>query len=248
MDIIAIDSHTHLNWGSQWDTKTKETYKADLDNLMKINDAAKIDKMLCTTFSSVLADKDITESNDYMYDLSLKNDRVYQWVVIDPRQESTFLQAEKMLKSPKCVGIKIHPDYHGYSITAQGEKIFSFAAQREAVVLMHPQYPIGQIISFADKFPKVKIIVAHLADSQHVDAIADAKHGNIYADTSGSASTQNFVIEYAVGRIGSERILFGTDTYAAGFQRGRIEYALIPDKDKENILRHNALRIFSGKL
>ena len=76
MDIIAIDSHTHLNWGSQWDTKTKETYKADLDNLMKINDAAKIDKMLCTTFSSVLADKDITESNDYMYDLSLKNDRV----------------------------------------------------------------------------------------------------------------------------------------------------------------------------
>lgn len=248
MDIIAIDSHTHINWGSQWDTKTREVYKADLDTLLKISDAAKIDKMLCSTFSSVIVDKDIPESNSYLYDLSLKNNRIYQWVVIDPRKEENFLQAEEMLESPKCVGIKIHPDYHGYSILDHGERIFSFAAQRDAVVLMHPQYPIGQVVRFADKYPNIGIIVAHLADNQHIDAIAEAKHGNIYTDTSGSASTQNFVVEYAVSRIGSERILFGTDTYAAGFQRGRIEYALISDKDKENILRYNALRLFSGKI
>ena len=48
--------------------------------------------------------------------------------------------------------------------------------------------------------------------------------------------------------VGFERILFGTDTYAAGFQRGRIEYALIPDEDKANILRNNALRLFGSKL
>ncbi|MBQ9543644.1 MAG: hypothetical protein IJV00_00800 [Clostridia bacterium] len=28
----------------------------------------------------------------------------------------------------------------------------------------------------------------------------------------------------------------------SGFQRGRIEYALISDEDKQNILRNNALR------
>ncbi len=44
--------------------------------------------------------------------------------------------------------------------------------------------------------------------------------------------------------MGSERILFGTDTYAAGFQRGRIEYAQISDADKENILVNNAVRLF----
>ncbi len=53
----------------------------------------------------------------------------------------------------------------------------------------------------------------------------------------------NNIIEYAVGRIGSEHILFGTDIYAAGFQRGRVEYALISEEDRANILRENSMRL-----
>ncbi len=41
-----------------------------------------------------------------------------------------------------------------------------------------------------------------------------------------------------------DRILFGTDTYAAGAQKGRIEYALISKDDKENILWKNAEKLF----
>jgi len=63
-------------------------------------------------------------------------------------------------------------------------------------------------------------------------------------DTSGMASLKNMLIEYAVSQIGSERILFGTDTYSAASQRGRIEFALISDQDKENILVKNATRLF----
>ena len=57
-------------------------------------------------------------------------------------------------------------------------------------------------------------------------------------------SFQNFVIEAAVAQGLSERILYGSDTYAVGAQRGRIEYAQIPEKDKKLILRQNAIRIF----
>ena len=57
-------------------------------------------------------------------------------------------------------------------------------------------------------------------------------------------SLRNKLIEYAVSQIGSDRILFGTDTYSAGAQRGRIEYALISEQDKENILLNNAKRLF----
>ena len=39
--------------------------------------------------------------------------------------------------------------------------------------------------------------------------------------------------------------MFGTDTYAGGFQRGRIEYAMKSDEDKANILRYNAKRLFA---
>jgi len=61
------------------------------------------------------------------------------------------------------------------------------------------------------------------------------------------ASIRNNVVEYAVEKLGSQRILFATDTYAAGFHRGRIEYGRLRDEDKENILFRNALRLFPGK-
>ena len=58
------------------------------------------------------------------------------------------------------------------------------------------------------------------------------------------ASLKNMLIEYAVSQIGSERILFGTDTYSAASQRGRIEFSMITDSDKENILLNNAKELF----
>ena len=72
-----------------------------------------------------------------------------------------------------------------------------------------------------------------------------SKYGNVYVDTSGMASLQNMIIEYAVSQIGSERILFGTDTYSAASQRGRIEFAMISSRDKENILFRNAKELFT---
>jgi predicted TIM-barrel fold metal-dependent hydrolase len=108
---------------------------------------------------------------------------------------------------------------------------------------MHPHF-ISQMPAFADQYPDMKLIIAHVASKEHVDAIANAKHGNIYTDTSGGASARNNIIEYAVSRVGSEKILFGTDTYSFAFQFGRIALSDIPLKDKENILWKNAIRLF----
>jgi predicted TIM-barrel fold metal-dependent hydrolase len=47
-----------------------------------------------------------------------------------------------------------------------------------------------------------------------------------------------------VERVGSEKILFGTDTYSCGFQFGRLKYARISEEDKENIFYKNAVRLF----
>ena len=47
-------------------------------------------------------------------------------------------------------------------------------------------------------------------------------------------------LDDAVEKVGAEKIFFGTDTYACGFQMGRIKYARISDKDKESILYNNA--------
>ena len=250
-DILAIDTHTHINHGSQFDSgKDSILYNATLDYIKKMSAAARITKIFASSFSSVLSTEEVEAENLYMNELSKKTDFLYQWVVIDPRNEKTFLQAEKMLGDEKCVGIKLHPPYHEYSIEEFGDKLFSFADEMRAIVQIHPEKDADYILNFANKYKNTTFIMAHMGsygESSYADAIEFAKNGNVYVDTSGIASSRNYGVEYVVSRVGSDKILFGTDTYAAGFQRGRIEYALISDADKENILFRNATRLFDIK-
>lgn len=243
---MIIDTHTHINHGAPNDTQVSEIYLSDLDELYAIGKAAGIDKMFASTFASVLSTENVAAENEYLYELARSVDYLYQWVVIEPRCEETFAQARRMLNTEKCVGIKLHPPYHKYNYDDFGDKIFSLAAEYGAIVQIHPWREADLILPYADKYRDVTFIMAHLDGKDHVNAIEKAKYGNVYTDVATSASTNNYVIEYAVKRVGSERILFGTDTYAPGFVRGRVEYALITDDDKANILYRNAKRLFAG--
>jgi len=241
--IKAIDMHTHYNHGSPGDSEENERYIAKLPFLYEKSLAANIEIMALSSFSGVLHTEYVEEENEHLFGLTQQYPWCYQWAIVDPRAPATYEQARKYLNSGKCLGLKIVPGYHGYHLSEFGDAIFSFAAEQGTTVLMHPDC-LDVIVGFADKYKDVNIILAHVSGDAHIIPMEQAKYGNLLTDTSGSASINNNVIELAVSRIGSERILFGTDTYDAGFQRGRIEYAMISDKDKANILRENALRLF----
>ncbi len=245
--IPAIDMHSHYNHGSRQDTRTSEIYRADLDYLKQMNQAANIAITFYSSFAAVLSPESVVEENEHAFALAQQLDWVYQWVVVDPRQEETIRQARQMLPDRKCIGIKIHPLSHGYSIFDHADRLFALAAEYQAVVLMHPETPAG-MPALTDRYPTMKLIIAHLGSTGHVEAIRNSRWGNIYVDTSGEASKNNRIIEYAVEQAGSDHILFGTDTYAAAFQRGRIEYALIDEEAKLNILCRNAQSLFGDKL
>ena len=239
-----IDIHSHFNHGSPYDTPQTMAHIRDFDHVKAGYDRFGIYYAGMSTFASVVYHPEcIIEENDYLYDLVQKTDWMYQWVVIDPRQEETYRQAEEMLQNPKVLGIKIHPSYHDYDILEHGDALFSFAEKHGAVVLMHPQH-ISEMPQLADKHPGMKLIIAHINSEEYVEAVANAKHGNIYVDTSASGAALNNIVEYAVQRVGSEKILFGTDTYACAFSYPRIALADISMEDKENILYKNALKMF----
>lgn len=248
-DILAIDMHTHLNHGSKLDWNTElEYYNGTLEYLDAMNKACNVEKMFASTFSSVISTEEVEKENEYMFELSNYVDNLYQWVVIDPRNKNTFAQAERMLSGKKCVGIKLHPVFHKYSLDEFGNEIFSFASDFSSIVLIHPEANSDYILPYANKYHNLNFIMAHMGsrdDDADYRAIKYAENNNVYLDTSGRASTQNRVIERVVKQVGSERIMFGTDTYAGGFQRGRIEYAMISDEEKANILRYNAKRLFA---
>lgn len=245
-----IDIHSHFNHGSPFDehgTIPDEIHNREIDFVKAAYDHIGIRAAGISTFAAVLEHPEcVVEENRYLLDLATRENWVYPWVVIDPRQPETYRQAEEMLSAPKTLGIKIHPSCHGYDIRGYGDALFSFAAERKTFVLMHPQY-IEDMPAFADRYPDMNLIIAHLGSLAHIDAIAAARHGNIYTDTSGGASNMNSIVEYAVSRVGSEKILFGTDTYSCAFQFGRIALSALPEEDKANILYRNALRLFPGK-
>jgi uncharacterized protein len=182
-------------------------------------------------------------------------DGLLQYVVLDPRRAETFEQAAEMLRTPRCVGIKIHPEEHGYPIVEHGDALFAFAAEHRAVVLSHSSEQNSQasdLVRFANAYPEMRLLLAHIGcgwdgDPTHqVRAIQSSTQGNVYADTSSARSITPNLIEWAVSEIGAERVLFGTDTplYHTSMQRIRIDYAGISEREKRMILRDNAIKLF----
>lgn len=244
-----IDLHTHCNCGSKFDCLESHLHKRNFRFLMEEYKNCGINIGGFSYYSALFSTESIFEANTALYSQSFADRRVYQWLVLDPRQEIIFNQIRELIKSDKVLGIKIHslPECHNYDINEYADQIFSFANELKCTVLMHPD-KISDMVSFADKYKDMRLIIAHLGSLEHIEAIEKAKNGNIFTDTSGSASAQNNIIEYAVERVGSEKIFFGTDTYSCGYQVGRIKGARISKKDKENIFYNNAKKYFSEQL
>ena len=240
-----VDIHSHFNHGSPFDCPETEAHLRSIKFLSSVYQKVGIKSVGFSTYASVLKHCEcIPEENEYMHELAKKEDWIYQWVVIDPRQKETYKQAEEMLPHPKVLGIKIHPSYHGYDIMEYGDELFAFANEHRAVVLMHPQH-VSEMPLFADKYPDMKLIIAHLGSMDQIEAITRARHGNIYTDTSAGGLGLNNVLEAAVKRAGSEKILFGTDTYAYSYEFARVAFAEISFEDKENIFWKNAVKLFN---
>lgn len=194
--------------------------------------------------------------NEHAAAVTPQTQGLLQYVVIDPLHPETYAQAERMLALPTCVGIKIHPEEHGYPIAEHGRPIFEFAAKHRAVVLAHTSEQNSytfDFLPFINDYPEVRLILAHIGhgwdgDPTHqVRAILQSKHRNVFADTSSARSITPGLIEWAVREVGADRVLFGTDTplYHASMHRIRIDHAELSDDDKRKILRDNALKLFS---
>lgn len=257
--ISAIDVHGHYG------RYIRAGNESLLDRLSS-GDAAEVVRRACAvniglTFVSPLTallprfQADAVAGNIEAARIVAETPGLKQYVVLDPRRMETFAQADEMLKQSQCVGIKIHPEEHGYQIREHGAALFEFAARRRAVVLTHSseQNSLAEdFIPWANEFPEMRLILAHIGcgwdgDVTHqVRAIQQSRHGNVFADTSSARSIVPGLIEWSVREVGAGHVLFGTDTplYNTAMQRARIDHADLSDADKRRILRDNAMSLF----
>ena len=261
--ISAIDVHGHYGVYTQVD-------KTELYNRMMCGDAAEVVRRAAavnvglTIVSPLLAllprfQANAVVGNEEAARIVAQTPGLKQYVVIDPQRPETYAQADEMLRQPQCVGIKLHPEEHGYPIRDHAAPLFEFAAARKAIVLTHSSEQNSlceDFVPWANRFPEVKLILAHIGcgwdgDVTHqVRAIQKSQHGNVFADTSSARSIIPNLIEWAVNEVGAERVLFGTDTplYSTAMQRARIDHADLSDAGKRLILRDNAVKLFGSQL
>jgi uncharacterized protein len=257
-NYLIIDSHLHMGRLSYlyMPSNTEE----NIINLLK---KIGVKKAICANHGSLST---INYGLDELFEsLERYDDFLYGYLVFNPNCENVSLSAiEKNFNRNHIAGIKIHPSWHScYPYDNRYERFWQFAEQKEIPVLTHtwdPDVP-NKSQKFSDpfgfeniikKFPDLKLIFAHAGGRgkmlHNVISLME-KYPNLYVDFSGDIFVPGLIEEY-IERVGSERLLFGSDMPWVDI-RFHIAHVLnleIAEKDKKNILGLNALKLFNLKI
>ena len=167
----------------------------------------------------------------------------------------------------EILGVKIYPTLHFTSPSSSKlDKLYRKIAEINGVVIVHTGCDPGlwelprmcrlarpkYVAEAARRHRDVVFIIAHLGSYSALmpgiyfhEALEALGLENVYADTS---AVDPFFVERAVEEVGSSKLLFGSDyPYMVGLTiRDVVREILelgIPERDKEAILRLNALRL-----
>ncbi len=185
--------------------------------------------------------------------------RMFSCCFLNPANSTDFSLAEiercLLNEGKNFVGIKLEA---GLNCRQQKlDPIMQAAEKLEAIVIHHAWYKaIGKeaeesdpsdIADLARRFPKVTIVCPHLAGIGKRGVLDLVPYRNVMVDTSGGQPIAG-LIEYAVEKLGAERILFGSDLYGSvgrdpACQLGRVLGADISEQSKKLITGLNTQRI-----
>ena len=152
-------------------------------------------------------------------------------------------------------GVKIHPDIQGVDIDDERLlKLYSIIEGRLPLYLHmgddRPQYRFSEaskLLHVLDMFPRLEAVAAHLGGYKawEINVPLLAGHERVWYDT--SSALWAMTSEYAgdiISKLGSERVMFGTD-YPVKNTAGELERFFkikLSDRDREDILWNNAVR------
>lgn len=145
------------------------------------------------------------------------------------RPEQTADALDAPLSRGGFRGVKVYLEYAPAYIPASEVRIFDFAPHhqlevlnaRESTLMLHIPRPgrlkdpvnIAQLLEIDRRYPKIKLIVAHVGRAYAMDNVGDAldvlKESHMLFDFSANTNQQVFV--EALQKIGPRRLLFGSD-------------------------------------
>ncbi len=170
------------------------------------------------------------------------------WIFVNPNGSGDFMKEyENWKDTPGFIGVKTHPFWHRYA-PIDLSPVAEDLEKTGKPLLMHAGFgPEGDFIALADRFPNLKIILAHAGFPCFKDTWHQIKsYKNIYVDLAADAYVNEKVTLGVVDYLGKERVLYGTDgpygnrlasdgVFDNGFLKRRLE-SLFPDKKTQALL------------
>jgi predicted TIM-barrel fold metal-dependent hydrolase len=182
-------------------------------------------------------------------------DRFLAWCMVNPfGNKAPLPEYDRWKNHPACIGVKAHPFWHRYPL----KKLLSVAerlVEKNAPLIVHLGFgENGDILSFANELPELKIILAHAGFPCYSDTWKIIKNRkNIVVDLSATAYVDEKIMADVSSWLGIERCLFGTDgpfgshNDHIGFDMGLIKRRIekvFPDKGHQRmILGENFMNI-----
>jgi len=203
------------------------------------------------------------------------SDRFIGLATVDPTQENAVGKLDADIKAGYS-GLKLYASEGNFDVAdRRAYKVYEYCAQNNLPIVIHFGVSIGNAdLRFGNPlslspvvryFPTVKFVIAHFGAGFFKEALM-IMYGNknVYFDTSGTNNWLDYspfgwtlkdIFKHALKAIGSERILFGSDTHRLGDgyrtkileEQKAIVNELAHDAGVQNIFYDNAKRVFKLK-
>ncbi|MCX5659014.1 MAG: amidohydrolase family protein [Planctomycetota bacterium] len=244
---FIFDVHTHTCDG--WSMGS--LYDGSSEGLQREMQMLGFSGMACSAVCAI-SGVDFERANDSLLrDIRKAGNRITAYVGIDIRHGKTLVgDVENYLKNGFSGG-KLYTRWGVPYDDARYDPVLEMLNARKMPCLAHcwGGGDVKTLAGAARKFPHVNFIAAHTGSADLDVYVENARTlDNLYIDTAYSRGPRG-LIEEVVRRMGSTKLLFGSDAalFSAAQQVGRVIAARISDEDRRNILGLNAARLFGVK-
>ena len=233
-----------------------EKYNIEKAFIMPFNDPA----MLSMTFTVESVHDNLLEM------VSQYSGALFCFADIDIRRDinDTLKELDRIFKYESFIGIKLHPTNTGYPIDGYYyDKIFEYAQENNIPLEIH-SYPReslkddvcspGRIKKMLEKYPKVKVSIAHMGGFQFSELIGTNVYVNLSAiltdlvDRYGIEKTEEIIRSFGIDKVifasdyPDNRVLEADDIYGRYFEI--LDQMDFNQEEMEKICRTNAIKLF----
>jgi len=245
--MTTIDGHAHIGPREVGAEYANMPYIYSGNELIRSMDENKVDKALVWAMRQ---SDDYRYANDYIAKAAKENSRLIPFARVNPWYETSAQWLENAIEKDGFKGIKLHPSDEAFD-PDEGivHPILEVAERNRVPVVFHSGLtarPAG-IGMIADRFPKVKIILAHLGTELYTDCIFVAKKcSNVFLETSQCPFLPR-IAKQLVQRVGAERVIWGSDVpyHFQAIEKQKLELAGLAPEELRLVIAQNVLRILS---